>query len=85
MSTVPTPLPPGSMTVPPTFGWEQIAGVLVILTVVAVAFLLLGAGLASLNRRSEWQAYLGARSSRRPDPDDRPRELVPSEPGNARP
>jgi hypothetical protein len=64
MASAPTPLPPGSMTVPPTFGWEQIATVLVLLVVVAVAFMLIGAALASLTGRSEWQEYLGTRSSR---------------------
>ena len=63
MATVPTPRP-GNMTVPPTFGWEDIATVLVVVSIVALAFLLIGAAAASLNGRSEWQGYLGARSSR---------------------
>jgi hypothetical protein len=53
------------MTVPPTFGWEDIAAVLLVVSVVAVAFLLIGAAAASLSGRSEWQGYLGARSSGR--------------------
>jgi hypothetical protein len=53
------------MTVPPTFGWEDIASVLLVVSLVALAFLLLGAAVASLGRRSEWQEYLGARSGRR--------------------
>jgi hypothetical protein len=65
MASVPTPPRPGSMTVPPTFGWEEIASVLALLSVVALAFLLLGVAAASLGGRSEWQGYLGARSHRR--------------------
>jgi hypothetical protein len=69
MASVPSP-PPGNMTVPPTFGWEDIATVLLVVSVVAVAFLLIGAAAASLSGRSEWQGYLGARtSSREPRPD----------------
>jgi hypothetical protein len=64
MTPVPTPRP-GNMTVPPTFGWEDIATVLLVVSIVAVAFLLIGAAAASLSGRSEWQGYLGARSSRR--------------------
>ncbi len=76
MPPVPTPEPqPGDMTVPPTFGWEDIASVLLLVSVVALAFLLLGAVLATLNGRAEWQGYLGARRTcgdddRTPSPDD---------------
>jgi hypothetical protein len=63
MTPVPTPRP-GNMTVPPTFGWEDIATALLVVSVVAVAFLLIGAAAASLGGRSEWHAYLGARSGR---------------------
>ena len=58
------------MTVPPTFGWEDIASVLLILSLVALAFLILGAAVASLSDRSEWQGYLGARSGRLDDGSD---------------
>jgi hypothetical protein len=51
------------MTVPPTFGWEDLATVLVLLSLVALASLVVGAVVASMSRRSEWQGYLGARSS----------------------
>jgi hypothetical protein len=64
MAPVPTPPRPGNMTVPPTFGWEDIASVLALVSAVAVAFLLIGAVVASFGGRSEWQGYLGARSSR---------------------
>jgi hypothetical protein len=67
MAPVPTPRLPGDMTVPPTFGWEDIASVLALLSVVALAFLLLGAAMASMSGHSEWQGYLGARSPRRED------------------
>jgi hypothetical protein len=72
------------MTVPPLFGWEAILAVLTILVAVAVTFLVMGATGAGADERSEWQAWLDARSSRRPvpatDPDDRPAELASSEP-----
>ena len=64
MASVPTQPRPGSMTVPPTFGWEEIASVLALLSVVALGFLLLGVAAASLSGRSEWHGYLGARSHR---------------------
>jgi hypothetical protein len=65
MAPAPTSPPPGNMTVPPTFGWEDIATVLVLLSVVALIFLVIGAAAASLSGRSDWQGYLGERSSRR--------------------
>ena len=64
MAPAPTPPPPGNMTVPPTFGWEDIATVLALLSVLALTFLIIGAAAASLSGRSEWQGYLGARSTR---------------------
>ena len=60
----PARTPPGNMTVPPTFGWEDIASVLALLSAVALVFLLLGAAVAAFGGRSEWQGYLGARSHR---------------------
>lgn len=67
-----TPLPPGSMTVPPLFGWENIALVLLVLVALAVAFfVLLASGTGSL-RRSEWQAWLADRSSGTADPAGEP-------------
>lgn len=65
MPPVPNPeRQPGDMTVPPTFGWEDIAHVLVVVSVVALVFLVLGAVAATLSGRSEWQGYLGSRSPR---------------------
>jgi len=52
------------MTVPPTFGWEDIASVLALVSAVALGFLLLGVAVASFTGRSEWQGYLAARSTR---------------------
>ena len=63
-----TPPAPGSMTVPPLFGWEGIATVLVLLVVLGVAFLVAAMSRAGAGERSEWQAWLDARSSRREDP-----------------
>ena len=76
MTPVPAPRP-GNMTVPPTFGWEDIATVLLVVSIVAVAFLLIGAAAASLSGRSEWQGYLGARSSRRGAEDGMREDDVP--------
>ncbi len=50
------------MTVPPTFGWEDIASVLALLSVLGLAFLLVAA--VASTARPDWQGYLGARSSR---------------------
>ncbi|WP_116451614.1 hypothetical protein [Blastococcus litoris] len=65
MAPVPTSPAPGSMTVPPLFGWETILVVLVAVVLVAVAFLLLGAARASGSERSEFQAWLDGRSGTR--------------------
>jgi hypothetical protein len=67
MAPVPTPLPPGSLTVPPTFGWEDILTVLGLVLGVAVAFLVIGVVAASVTGRREWQAWLDARPSRHRD------------------
>jgi hypothetical protein len=50
------------MTVPPLFGWEVILIALVVLVAVAVAFLVIASARASTSERSEWQAWLDARS-----------------------
>jgi len=67
MSQVTGPGAPGGMTVPPLFGWEDIAAVLVVLAAVAVAYLVIAAVWAGASGRSEWQAWLDARPSRRYD------------------
>ena len=62
--TPPTTAPePGNMTVPPMFGWGNIAILLILVVMVAVAaFMVMAAGRAD-SGRSEWQAWLAGRSS----------------------
>jgi hypothetical protein len=72
----PTQPVPGNMTVPPMFGWEDILTVLVVTIAVGVAFLVVGAAVASLSGRGEWQAFLDSRS-RRPDFEDRSAPPLP--------
>ena len=62
MPAVPTPLPPGSMTVPPLFGWGEVALVVVLAVLLGVAaFVALAAGRAA-SGRSEFEAWLEGRS-----------------------
>ena len=88
MASVSTPPLPGGMTVPPWFGWENILVVLLLLVVVGAAFFAVSAAGTDATGRSEWEAWLDARSSRRPDPPpdppDRPVELLRSDPGTAK-
>jgi hypothetical protein len=63
MTSATTVAQPGDMTVPLLFGWEGIAvAVTVVLVVGAVAFLMLAAGRGA-SGRSDWQAWLDARSA----------------------
>jgi hypothetical protein len=71
------------MTVPPLFGWEEILAVLILLVIVAVAVLVVLAAGTDASDRSEWQAWLDARSGERPDPDGPPIEPVRSGAGGA--
>ncbi|WP_448628619.1 hypothetical protein [Geodermatophilus sp. URMC 64] len=64
MAPVSTPPAPGSMTVPPLFGWETILTGLLLLIAVAVVALVVVAARAGASGRSEWQAALDARSRR---------------------
>jgi hypothetical protein len=57
-------LDPGSMTVPPLFGWEHIVAVLALMALVGAAFLLHSTVRGSVHGRSDWQSWLDARSSR---------------------
>jgi hypothetical protein len=59
---------PGSMTVPPLYGWEAILVGLLLLIAVAVAFLVVAAARAGTSGRPEWQELLDARSRRHHDP-----------------
>jgi hypothetical protein len=70
MVPVPAPPLPGSMTVPPLFGWQDILTVLAVLIALAVLFFLASAAGKSVDGRSEWQAGLEARSRERGFPDD---------------
>ena len=71
MDPATTPPPPGSMTVPPLFGWEFIVVVLLVLVALAVAFFVLAAAGRNESERAELQAWLDARShgSRQPATD----------------
>jgi hypothetical protein len=84
MTPVPTEPLPGSMTVPPLFGWENILLILIVLVAVAVAFFVASATGADADARSEWQAGLDARSRDRVDPAadrlERPAEPLPAAP-----
>lgn len=63
------PLDPGSMTVPPLFGWEHIVAVLALMAVIGAAFLLHSVARGASQGRSDWQSWLDARSSRAPSPE----------------
>ena len=51
------------MTVPPLFGWESIATVVVVAAIVAVAAVVLLQTGRDTNGRAEWQAWLDGRSA----------------------
>lgn len=84
MTPVPIEPLPGSMTVPPLFGWENILLILIVLVAVAVAFFVASATGTDADGRSEWQAGLEARSRERVDPAAAPVER-PAEPLAAAP
>ena len=68
MAAAPTPLPPGSMTVPVLFGWGEVALVVALAVLVGVAaFVALAAGRAA-SGRSEFEAWLEGRSGTRSAP-----------------
>ena len=81
---MPTEPLPGSMTVPPLFGWENILLILIVLVAVAVAFFVASASGTDADGRAEWQAGLDARSRDRVDPAadllERPAEAQPAAP-----
>ena len=71
MTAAPTPLPPGSMTVPMLFGWGEVALVVARGVLIGVAaFVALAAGRAP-SGRSEFESWLEGRSG--------PRSGVPRE------
>jgi hypothetical protein len=58
---------PGSMTVPPLFGWEHVLiALLVVVGAALVGLVLLAAGRAG-SERDEFRAFLAARSAQRGD------------------
>ncbi|MGY1643846.1 hypothetical protein ACI782_22285 [Geodermatophilus sp. SYSU D00703] len=67
MATVATPPAPGSMTVPPLFGWEHVLVVVAVVVVLALAALVVLAAGTAASGRSEWQAWLDGRSGPRRD------------------
>jgi hypothetical protein len=80
MADVPTPLPPGGMTVPPWHGWETLALAVVLLLVAGAVFLVLMAAVRGGSaRRDEWRDLLAARGSRGGEPPDG-RPGVPRQP-----
>jgi len=73
------------MTVPPLFGWEVILTGLLLLIAVAVVFLVIAVLRTGSSGRSEWQAWLDARSRshRDPAPDPHDRSAEPFGPTRA--
>lgn len=69
MAPVPAPRAPGSLTVPPLFGWEHILTGLAVLAIVAVVFLVIAASGMAEDERADWRAGLDARSRARRDPE----------------
>ncbi|WP_346618437.1 hypothetical protein [Blastococcus montanus] len=68
MATDPAPALPGNLTVPPLAGWEDLLTAVLLVVAVAVAFVVVLAAGAAVSGRSEWQAWLDARSRRSPQP-----------------
>ncbi|MGY1687728.1 hypothetical protein ACI8AV_06340 [Geodermatophilus sp. SYSU D00804] len=70
MADVPTPPDPGSMTVPPLFGWESIVVGLLLLVAVVVVLAVVGAARSGAGGRADFQSWLDARSARSAGPHD---------------
>lgn len=71
---------PGSLTVPPLFGWEGIVVLLVAAVVIGVGYLLFSALSASRRPSSDWDEWLQGRSRNRLDDADehgRPQAAAP--------
>jgi hypothetical protein len=56
---------PGDLTVPLTSGWQAVAAGVLLLLVAAVVVLAVAAARTGASERSDWQAWLAARPSRR--------------------
>jgi hypothetical protein len=69
MAAATTPPLPGSMTVPIWYGWEVILGLLLLAVLGAVVFFLVTASGSAPEQRSEWRAFLAARSTATEDAD----------------
>ena len=63
---------PGSLTVPPLFGWEGIVVLLVVALVIGVGYLVLSALSASRRPSADWDEWLQGRSRNRHDAVDEP-------------
>jgi hypothetical protein len=53
---------PGSLTVPPLFGWEGIVVLLVVALVIGVGYLVLSALAAGRRPSADWEEWLQGRS-----------------------
>jgi putative exporter of polyketide antibiotics len=63
----PSPAPvPGNLTVPPLFGWEVVAAVVLLAAVLAVLAVVALSVAPEAGERAEWQRWLAARSDREP-------------------
>jgi hypothetical protein len=78
MTSEPTLPQPGSLTVPPLFGWQEIAVVLVLLVVLGCVFLVVATTRSGSVERSEWQAWLAARSRARGPASEAARPAAPA-------
>ncbi len=56
---------PGDLTVPLTSGWQVVAAGVLLLLVAALVVLAVAAARTGASERSDWQAWLAARPSRR--------------------
>ena len=65
MATAPTPMPPGSLTVPLWFGWGEVALVLLLVLLVGLAAVVALAAGRGDSSRSEWEALLDGRAAAR--------------------
>ncbi|RBY81251.1 hypothetical protein DQ239_01150 [Blastococcus sp. TF02-09] len=70
--TPPATPEPGSLTVPPLFGWEGIVVLLVAAVVIGVGYLVLSAVSANRRPSADWDEWLQGRSRVRRDAVDGP-------------
>ncbi len=77
----PDPSPaPGSLTVPPLFGWEGIVVLLVAALVIGVSYLVASALSAGRRPSADWDEWLQGRSRDRGDAVDGPAAQPPGTP-----